>query len=183
MKQKIFIIFISIFLISCSEKEKDFDSFEYSYGGTFSTLFSIKFTDNDTVFMREHWNSGRYENGKFPKAKTNYFALLTIQQRNELSSILKKINFKKIDSEYFENYSDGSAFQLIIRKENFEKKVFVHSHKIPKELDSLASWINYTKINLKLTEINRELEFRSIEGILPPPPPPPPVEKILFIKK
>lgn len=183
MKQKIFIICISIFLISCSEKEKDFDSFEYSYGGTFSTLFSIKFTEFDTVYMREHWNSGRYQNGTFPKVKTNYFALLNTQQRNELSSLLKKINFKKIDFEYFQNYCDGSAFQLIIRKGNFEKKVFVHSHKIPKELDSLSRWINNTKRNLKLIEINTVLEFKSIEGILPPPPPPPPVKKILFIKK
>jgi hypothetical protein len=92
MKQKIFIICISIFLISCSEKEKDFDSFEYSFAGTFSTVYSIKFTDSDTVFMREHWNSGRYENGKFPKERTNYFALLNIQQRNELSELLQKIN-------------------------------------------------------------------------------------------
>ena len=172
MKQKIFIICISIFLISCSDKEKDFDSFEYSFAGTFSTVYSIKFTDSDTVFMREHWNSGRYENGKFPKERTNYFALLNIQQRNELSELLQKINFKKVDSEYFENYSDGSAFQLVIKKGNFEKKIFVHSHKIPKELDSLSRWINYTKRKLKLTETNREFEFKSVEGLLPPPPPP-----------
>lgn len=172
MKQKIFIICISIFFISCSEKEKDFDSFEYSFAGTFSTVYSTKFTDSDTVFMREHWNSGRYENGKFPKERTNYFALLNIQQRNELSELLQKINFKKVDSEYFENYSDGSAFQLVIKKGNFEKKIFVHSHKIPKELDSLSSWINYTKRKLKLTETNREFEFKSVEGLLPPPLPP-----------
>ena len=162
-------------LVSCWEKEKDFDYFEYSFTGTFSTVFSIKFTANDTVFLREHWNSGRNENDKFPKQRTNYFAILNSIQRIELSELLQKINFKIIDSEYVEDYSDGSSFQLIIRKENFEKKIYVHSHKIPKELDSLSSWINYNKTKLKLTEINKEVEFKSIEGLLPPPPPPPPI--------
>lgn len=122
--------------------------------------------------MREHWNSERDENSKFPKQRTNYFALMNSQQRKELRYLLQKINFKKMDSEYFEDYSDGSAFQLIFRKGNFEKKIFVHSHKIPKELDSLARWINHTKIKLKPTEINREFEFKSVEGLLPPPLPP-----------
>ena len=173
MKQKIVIICILITLVSCSQKEKDFDYFEYSFAGTFSTVFSIKFTDSDTVFLRENWNSGRYENDKFPKQRTNYFAILNSKQRSELSELLNKVNFKKINSEYFEDYSDGSAFQLIIRKGNFEKKIFVHSHNIPKELDSLSNWINYNKRKLKLTEINKEFEFKSLEGLLPPPPPPP----------
>jgi hypothetical protein len=106
-----------------------------------------------------------------------------MEQRLKLSTLLKKTNFKKLDSEYYKDYCDGSAFQLIIKKGNFEKKILVHSGKIPKELDSLARWIYVTKRNLKLTELNRKLEFESIEGLFPPPPPPPPVEKILFKKK
>lgn len=58
---------------ACSEKEKDFDSLEYSFYGTFSTFFSIKFTQSDTIFLKEHWNSGRNGYISFPKADRNYF--------------------------------------------------------------------------------------------------------------
>jgi hypothetical protein len=166
-----------IAFLSCTNKENDFDSFEYSYAGTFSTVFSIKFTNSDTIFLREHWNSGGNENIQFPKPETNYFAVLTKLQRNELSNLIKKMNFKTINSEYFENYSDGSAFNIVIRKGKFKKKVFVHSHNIPKELDSLSGWIYYTKMKLKLTEINKKLEFESAKPVLLPPPPPPPISK------
>jgi hypothetical protein len=77
MKRQLFIMFILTLLISCAKKEKDFDSFEYSFGGTFSTLFSIKFTENDTIYLREHWNVSERYGKKFPKAKTNYYAILT----------------------------------------------------------------------------------------------------------
>lgn len=179
MKRLIFIILILILLISCSKEEKDFDSFEYSYGGTFSTLFSIKFTENDTVFIREHWNVSERYGKKFPKAKTNYFAILTKEQRNQLSELLKKIDFKKIKSEYYEDYLDGSAYQIIIKKDTLNKTVFVHSHKVPKELDSLSNWIYIIKENLKLTKTNKKFDFKSIDAIFPPPPPPPPIRNNL----
>ncbi|HEX8014109.1 MAG TPA: hypothetical protein VF465_02640 [Flavobacterium sp.] len=174
MKRQIFIIAILTLLISCSKNKKDFDSFEYSYAGTFSTVFSIKFTENDTIFLREHWNAKERSDGKkFPKEKTNYFAILTKEQRNQLSELLKKIDFKKIKSGYFEDYSDGDAYQIIIKKDTFEKTVLVHSYNVPKELDSLSNWIYITKENLKLIETNKELDFKSIIELLPPPPPPP----------
>jgi hypothetical protein len=183
MKRKLFFILFLTLLISCSKNEKDFDSFEYSYGGTFSTLFSIKFTENDTIFIREHWNVSERYGKKFPKAKTNYFAILTKEQRNQLSKLLKKIDFKKFESEYYQDYVDGSAYQIIIKKDNFKKAVYVHSHKVPKELDSLSHWIYTTKENLKLFETSKKFDFESINGILPPPPPPPPIKRIILKKE
>ncbi|UUC45124.1 hypothetical protein [Flavobacterium cerinum] len=177
MKYSIYIVLISIILFSCTKKEKDFDSFEYSYCGTFSTFFSIKFKQNDTIFLREHWNSGGNKDIKFPKSERNYFALLTEKQKQELSNLLSKINFRKINSEYFEDYNDGSAFQIIFRKGNFKKKVLVHSYHIPRELDSLSHWIYKTKMKLKLNEISQKLEFESAKELFPPPPPPLPVMK------
>jgi hypothetical protein len=178
MKKLTLTLFLMV-LISCSKKEKDFDSFEYSFAGTFTTVFSLKFTDSDTIFLREEWNIGRNEDCKLPKPKTNYFAILTEQQKREFISLLKNVDFTKINSEYFQDYLDGSAYNIIIRKDGFEKKVFVHSYKIPKELDTLSSWINITKQNLKLTKTNKQLKFESAFGMLPPPPPPP-VKEILF---
>ncbi|WP_449403979.1 DUF6438 domain-containing protein [Flavobacterium croceum] len=119
---------------------------------------------------------------EYPKAETNYFAIINDSQRKELTELIKKIDFRKIDSEYYENYLDGSAFQIIIRQGKFEKKVFVHSRKIPKELKSLSDWIIKIKQNLKLTRTDKNLQFKSKNGILPPPPPPS-IEKIRFIKK
>jgi hypothetical protein len=177
--KKLTLTLILILLISCSKKEKDFDSFEYSFAGTFTTVFSLKITDSDTIFLREEWNSGRNEGYKLLKPKTNYFAILTEQQKSEFIILLKNVDFTKINSEYFQDYLDGSAYNIIIRKDGFEKKVFVHSHKIPKELDTLSSWINITKQNLKLTKTNKQLHFESTFGMLPPPPPPP-VKEILF---
>lgn len=177
MKRQLFIIAVLTLLISCSKNEKDFDSLEYTFSGTFSTLFLIKFTENDTVFLREHWNVSERYGKKFPKAKTNYFAILTKEQRNQLSELIKKIDFKKIKSEYYENYCDGSAYQIIIKKDSFKKTVFVHSHKVPKELDSLSHWIYVTKENLKLIETNKEIDFKNIYKIFPTPPPPPPIKK------
>ena len=177
MKHIIFITLILISLSSCTEKKKDFDSFEYSFCGTFSTFFSMKFTQTDTIFIREHWNSGGNEEVKFPKSQRNYFALLSEEQKLKLTSLLNKIDFEKINPEYFENYSDGSAFQIIIRKGKFKKKVLVHSDQIPKELDSLSHWIYNTKLKLKLTEANQNLEFESAKELFPPPPPPPPIVK------
>lgn len=174
MKKQIFIIAVLTLLISCSKNEKDFDSFEYSYAGTFSTVFSIKFTQNDTIYLREHWNAKERSDGKkFPKEKTNYFAILTKEQRSQLSELLKKIDFKKIKSGYYEDYVDGDAYQLIIKKDTLKKTVFVHSYNVPKELDSLSNWIYKTKENLKLIETNKEFDFKSIKKLLPPTPPPP----------
>lgn len=177
MKRQIFIISILTLLISCSKKEKDFDSLEYTFRGTFSTVFLIKFTESDTVFLREHWNVSEKYGKKFPKAKTNYFAILTKVQRNQLRELVKKIDFKKIKSEYYEDYNDGSAYQIIIKKDNFKKTIFVHSHKVPKELDSLSQWIYITKENLKLIESDKAFDFKNIDRVFPPPPPPPPIKK------
>ena len=179
MKLKLIILLSLALLISCSKKEKDFDSFEYTYSGTFSTVFSLKITDKDSVFLREHWNNGNIE---YPKSETNYFAIINEKQRTELTKLIRKIDFRKINSEYYENYLDGSAFQIFIRKGKFEKRVLVHSYKIPKELESLSDWLNNTKQNLKLTKTSKNLKFISADGILPPPPPPP-IEKVQFIKK
>ena len=89
MKSNLFVLFIVLLFFSCTKQAKDFDSFEYSFAGTFTSVFTIKFTDNDTIFLREHWNRESIENN-YPKAKTNYFAILSSKQKSELHKIIKK---------------------------------------------------------------------------------------------
>lgn len=173
MKKRISIFVVLLLLTSCSRNDLDFDCLEYSYGGTFSTAFSIKFTQSDTLFLREHWNAIERSDGiKFPKAKTNYYAIMSRVQRNQLREILDKINFRKLNTAYFEDYSDGSSYQIIIKKEALNKTVYVHSLSgVPKELDSLSSWIYNMKENIDLIESNKKLCFDGINRTLPPPPP------------
>lgn len=169
MRILLYFVLILLLLISCSKKEKDFNYFEYSYGSTFSSAFSIKFTNNDTVYLREHWNSHiRNDGTKYPEAQTTYFAILTADQRRKLSDLINKIDLKEVKPQYFDDYEDGSAYQIIVEKQALRKTIFVHSLSAPKELDSLSIWINKIKENIQLTKITTELEFKSIDGILTP---------------
>lgn len=178
MKRQLFIILFLTLLLSCSEKERDFDSLEYSYGDTFSTVYSIKFTENDTVYLREHWNGVEMlGTPKIPKEKTNYFAVLSEGQRNQLTELVRTIDFNEINSEYYQDYEDGSSYQIIIKKDSFKKTVFVHSDSVPQKLERLSKWINEIKNTLKLIETSSQLEYESMNGFMSPPPPPPPMRR------
>jgi hypothetical protein len=174
MKCTSIIIFISLFFLSCTEKKKVFDSFDYSFGGTFSEVYSIKFTQSDTVYLRYHWIGRNIDDTTFViKEDTNYYGILNSEERLKLFDYIEKVNLFKYKSEYFENYSDGSCYGISIQKDPKRKTLLVHSHKAPKEIDSISHWIGSIKAKLKLNEINKNINFESSKGVLPPPPPPP----------
>lgn len=168
--QILLILFLLIFLNSC--RQKSFDKFDFSFENTFETDFSISFNKSDTVFIRENWSRNDiYDNIPAPKSKTNYFSILTTDERKKLDSFLITTNFKRYNVKYSENFTDGSAYCFYYKKNEFEKKIFVRSLNPPKELDDFAYWIYTTKKKLKLTKIKKELKFKS--NIYNPPPPPP----------
>lgn len=77
--RKIFLLILLISLLSC--KKQTFDYFDFSFGNTFETDFSIKFSiKNDFVYVRENWSS--FEN-KTTKSETNYLAVLSTSQKNK----------------------------------------------------------------------------------------------------
>ena len=164
MKDKLFILSIFLLLISC--KKKQYDEFDFSYGNTFETDFSIKFTDNDSVFIREHWSPNDF---KKPVSQTNYFSRLNKLQKKELDSFIQNINFKSFDTLYFENYKDGNHSSFFINKDGLVKKIIVHSDNAPKSLTDFATWIYNTKKSLKLVETQRKLDFKSKSKELEPP--------------
>ncbi len=165
------IILIFTFFLSCNKN--NYDEFEFSYGNIFETDFSIKFTQNDSIYLRENWSLNDINDDiPYPKSKTNYIAILTRKQKEKLNTFLNKIDFKKLDTAYFERYEDGEHYMLYFKKNDFEKTIYVHSHHSPKELDSLANWIVDVKRNLKLKKTNKVLEFKSKFYSIPPPPPP-----------
>lgn len=177
MKQSI-IIFTSLLLFSCSKKEKTFDSLEYSYGGTFSELYSLKFTDNDTVYIYQEWIAKDFDDSiSEPKRKTQYYGIINPEEKLKLYNYIDKVNLFKYKSEYYENYLDGSCYAIAIKKDNKSKTIFAHSHETPKEIDSIAGWINKIKKNLILKETKKHLIYKTSESVFPPPPPPPPIQK------
>lgn len=61
MKNIILISGILFLLVNC--KKQEFDEFDFSYGNTFETDFSIKFSPaNDSVFIRQHWSPNDFKN-------------------------------------------------------------------------------------------------------------------------
>lgn len=170
MKVRIILSFIMLtFLLNC--KKKSFDEFDFSYGNTFETDFSIKFNNsNDSVFIRENWSpNDDNTKRKFPRSKTNYFAFISNLEKKKLDSFITEIKFKKYDSIYYESYEDGDYYRIYVNKNGEQKMISVHSNNSPKELDEFASWIYELKKNLKLNETKKVLNFKStIETPKPP---------------
>ncbi|MFH7003153.1 hypothetical protein [Flavobacterium bizetiae] len=179
MKIKILLIsFVLLLSLSCKKEEAEvkFKYFDFSFSNTFETCFSVKFTPNDSVYIREHWNAHDvWDSTNIPKGKTNYIAFISQKDKNKLIDLISKTQLKKYNSEYVENYSDGSYYTIYIDKDSIKKSIKIHSHKddVPKDLDSLANWIYNWKKKVKLIKTDKKLTFFSSESVLPPPPPPP----------
>ncbi|OXA72452.1 hypothetical protein B0A67_07890 [Flavobacterium aquidurense] len=176
MKVKIIFISFVLLLTSCHKKENlniKFKYFDFTFNNTFETCFSIKFTPNDSVYIREHWNENE-DTAKIPKSKTNYIALISKKDKEILSDLISKTQLKNYKESYNEDYSDGKYYTVYIDKDSIKKLIAIHSHKddVPKDLDSLAKWIYSWKKKVKLIETDKKLTFFSSESVLPPPPPP-----------
>ena len=177
MKKIALLITITAILFGCKKEEAPakFKYFDFSYNNTFETCFSVKFTPNDSVYIREHWNGNNaYDSANIPRIKTNYIALINKEDKKTLIELISKTQLKKYKSEYYQDYSDGEYYIFYIDKDSIKKSIAIHSHKndIPKDLDSLANWIYTWKKKVKLIETNKKLDFFSSKYILPPPPPP-----------
>lgn len=177
MKKIALLITITTILLGCKKEEAlaKFKYFDFSFNNTFETCFSVKFTPNDSVYIREHWNSHDvFDSTNIPKGKTNYIALINKEDKKTLIELISKTQLKKYDTIYDQNYSDGRSYRFYIDKDSIKKSILIHSYKndIPKDLDSLANWIYTWKKKVKLIETKKKLEFYSSKYILPPPPPP-----------
>lgn len=177
MKKIALLITITTILIGCKKEEAlaKFKYFDFSFNNTFETCFSVKFTPNDSVYIREHWNGNNaYDSANIPRIKTNYIALINKEDKKTLIELISKTQLKKYKSEYYEDYSDGKFYIFYIDKDSIKKSIAIHTHKndVPKDLDSLAKWIYQWKKKVKLIETKKKLDFYSSKYILPPPPPP-----------
>jgi hypothetical protein len=157
MKVKIIILSILFLLINC--KRREFEQFDFTYGNTFETNFSIKFSaDNDSVFIREHWSAN---NGKEPFSNTNYTSRLSEPQKKKLDSFINNIHFKAFDTLYFENYQDGEYYSFHIKNKDLNKTIWIHSNDAPHSLDDFSKWIYEAKKSLKLIRTAKSFNFKS----------------------
>ena len=170
MKLLLILILISLTVAACdniqnSEHEQSFLSFDFSYNDVFSTCFSIKFTQSDTVFIRQHFASFFSDT---PKSNTTYYALLTQHDKTKLDSFISQTNFSKFDSSYYQSYADGIDYQFYLQNNNIKKLIRVHSDSVPTQLSALKSWIIEKKKVLQLHQIDTTIDFESTKYFLPP---------------
>jgi len=87
-------IIAACLLVSCAKPKKTraFEAFDFSYNDVFSTCFSIKFTQGDTVFIRQHFTNLDSEN---LKENTTYYSIVSKEDENTIDSFLHLIDFKK----------------------------------------------------------------------------------------
>ena len=168
-------------LLSCNRKkevENSIKYFEFSYNDTFRSSYTLIYKPNDSLYFRQHWSvSDEFDSLKIPRGKTNYAAKINASEEEKLVKLISALKLGKLKNEYFEDYSDGTTYSIFIDKDSINKLVAIHSHHIPKELDSLTRWIREFKEKLKIKRTEKKLEFKSSKYVLPPPPPPPIVEK------
>ncbi|MDW9379947.1 hypothetical protein [Chryseobacterium sp. JV558] len=161
-------LFLSILFLFLGCKKQEFDDFDFSYSNTFETDFSIKFSSkNDSIFLYENWAA---ENKQLPRNKTSYLSTLNEKQRSKLESFMSNIDFKSLDTLYFEKYQDGEYYSFYIRKDKIRKTIKVHSYNAPKSLSNFAHWIYETKKSLKLKETQKSFEFKSKKNYPKLPP-------------
>lgn len=139
-------------------------SFDFSYNDVFSTCFSIKFTQTDTVFIKQHFAPSFSDN---PKSRQSYYAILSDSNKQKLDSFLNGINFLLLDTTYKEPYEDGIEYQFFIDKDNVRKLVYVHSDSIPASVKALAFWIVDLKKKLKIYPVDTTFSFESVRNFLP----------------
>jgi hypothetical protein len=167
----LYILFIFLLFFSCNKsgKSEDFQTFktlDFSYDDVFNTCFSIKFSQSDTIIIRQHFTSSVSSDTLINNQ--NYYALLTAKDREKLDSFIVNIDFYRLDTSYFENYEDGQTYQFYIEKDALQKTIYVHSHSIATNVKEFANWIVSFKKGLKLYSSDKTSEFGSLRHFLPP---------------
>ncbi len=174
--RKLLTIFIWTFF-SCNnskpvDKPKSFSHFDFSYNDVFSTCFSLKFTQSDTVFISQHFAPAFSDT---PKNGQSYYAILTDKEKQRLDSFISRINFSKLDTAYLDTYQDGVDYQFYIDKDTTKKFIYVHSDSIPTELKTFGFWIADLKNKLTLHPVDSTFIFKSLRHFLTPKVSEPPI--------
>jgi len=177
MKNAIQIAFFCMVLIACSNSKREklpVDSFDFALAEAFEA-YSIKFTQSDTVFIRQHGSSRDYmDANSAPQTEINYITFLEKEDRTKLYRLLSTIDFAKYNTEYYEHYGDykdGFCYAFKVKKDTLNKSFRIHSSHAPVEFDSLATLLITLKSRLHLKKYDKEISCPCQYMVMPPPPP------------
>ena len=171
MRLLFFLLISSLVIWGCnnekpSKKKSSFKAFDFSYSDVFSTTFSVKFTNGDTVYINQHFAR---EDSQGAKSNTTYLSTLSDSERNRLDSFIKATDFSRYDTLYLETFEDGISYQFYFENDQIEKLIRIHGEEIPIQLNALGLWLVDTKEKLILHEIDSTIEFESLNRFLLPP--------------
>lgn len=161
-------------MLSCKEselKKRLFTAFEFYHDNTWTTAFSVRFSQSDTTFIRQHFASLRYSaTDTSIRTNTSYIGKLSEQENNTLNSLIRNINFSRYDTSYNdEGLEDGSTFLFYIQQDSLSKIIHIYGDSAPPELLQLGRWIADLKSSLKLIEVDSLITFEHANDRLPLP--------------
>lgn len=168
----VYLLFITITAFSCdrpkAEPEKrTFDEFIFSYSEECCS-YSLKFTNNDTVFMQR----------QFPEPKENFFAMTDRKLISTLDSFINAIELSKFDIMYFQNnLHDGGSYKFYLKLDTTITWTFIYGNEAPKPLYQFGDWLRSLKEQFEYSSIDRTIDFGDLRYIELPSVPPPPVKE------
>jgi hypothetical protein len=164
-------------LLSCSGKMESsrmvpYREFEFYHDDTWSTAFSIKFMQTDTVYIRQHFVSISNRGPEMAiKSNTSYVGCLSQQDRATLDSFIRHARFFQYDTAYEDdNLQDGSTYDFYIRTDSLSKVIHIYGDSAPPELMRFGRWITETKSRMRLVKIDSLIGFTHADDWLYPIP-------------
>jgi len=88
--------------------------------------------------------------------------------KQQFDRLIITIEFNKLDSVYETGHIDGAEYRLYIESDTITKRLYIHSMRPPKELESLKDLFIKMKGGLSFVPIGITINFR----VNPPEPPP-----------
>lgn len=164
--------FLLTFCDDRKQRKHQFQYFEFYHDNTWNTAFSLKFTQSDTFFERQHFTSRRHSaEDTAVESNASYVGQLTESQTNTLDSFVRVIDWVIYDTAYEDGgLQDGSTFRFFIRNDSLSKVIHIYGDSAPVELLRLGRWIADVKAKAKLQRVDSVIAFEHANDRLLPPP-------------
>ena len=135
-----------------------FHDFDFSYDSGWQTSYSLKFTNNNVIFL----GNGR-------RNKSYSIGYINSLQRQKLDSFLIAFSKQKWETAYAEdNRVDHHSYQFYLKTDTSINKVFVYGDIAPKELQAFNTWLTDLKEMINFHPIDTMVKFGSTENFYPP---------------
>src|SRR5215203_621357 len=168
MNPALYFVLLFTLLTACNsdkKSRKEFKAIDFSYFDISQEAFSLRVTKQDSVFVKQYFSSD--SKGQL-KDSIIYLGLLKGNIKQQFDSLIITIDFNKLDSVYETGHIDGAEYRLYIESDTITKRLYIHSMRPAKELESLKDLFIKMKGGLSFVPIGITINFR----VNPPEPPP-----------